>query len=143
VTDHACAGDACRLCDARGVPKGEREGYVVPVPADLKRIPDVAGQTLARRSDPASSKAAAALLGSAAGTQRAVLLRAFGNHPLTAEEAARESGLLQTDHRGNFTKRVSDLFNLGLIAPTGEHRPGTSGRMAQVLAITTEGRRHL
>ncbi|MGV0949387.1 MAG: hypothetical protein ACOYB3_01855 [Azonexus sp.] len=120
--DHGCSGSVCRLCDARGVPVIERPGY-----------------TLARTTDPETSRKAAALLGTTAGTHRGMLLRAFAVEPLTAEEAASRAGLL-VGTAGNYTKRVSDLTNAGYIAPTGQTRTGTSGRAARVLAITDAGR---
>lgn len=49
MTDHACSGVMCRLCDTRGIAMSDREGYVVPVPDSLKGPRD--GLTFAPERD--------------------------------------------------------------------------------------------
>src|SRR6187401_792237 len=75
---------------------------------------------LARGTDRSTGHAAAQDgRGPRAGSQRLRLLREYGKHPLTgltAYEAASVAGLLDV----GYWKRVSDLFNDGLIEPTGE-----------------------
>ncbi len=90
---------------------------------------------LSRSFDPTTSFDAAKALGSA-GTRRRRLLETFVTGDRTAEEAAARAGYTPAD---GAWKRVSDLKNLGLIAPTGSTRPGTSGREQDVLRITADG----
>jgi len=118
---HACGGEACQVCAldrARGIPTAEK---------------------LARRTDPATSKEAAASL------HRNTLLRSllieFGRADLTAEEAGTRAGL---DESSGYWKRVSDLLNAGYIEPVivdGEMltRIASSGRQQRVLRITSKG----
>lgn len=86
----------------------------------------------ARRTDPATSKAAAASLGDKA-TIFAALLSAYMASPggLTDEEAAARSGVTYDQAR----KRCSDLRRDGRIVPTGRVRPGSSGRSQRVCAV--------
>lgn len=78
-----------------------------------------------------------------AGTQRAHLLAAFGLEAaadgLTDEEAA---DLTQgaVPYRSEFAKRCSELRAAGLIAETGDTRPGVAGHQRIVSAITDAGR---
>jgi hypothetical protein len=92
---------------------------------------------LARSSDPDTSHAAARMLSGKAGTMRFRLLWVFKFNEYTAEEAAFHTDFTAAD---GAWKRVSDLLNDGLIEPTGETRPGTSGRQQRVLRITEKGR---
>ncbi len=86
----------------------------------------------ARRTDPATSKAAAASLGDM-DTIFAALLSAYMASPggLTDEEAAARSGVTYDQAR----KRCSDLRRDGRIVPTGRVRPGSSGRSQRVCAV--------
>ena len=86
----------------------------------------------ARRTDPDTSKAAAASLGDM-DTLFAVLLEAYRNAPggLTDEEAASLSGITYDQSR----KRCSDLRRDGKIVPTGAVRIGSSGRAQRVCAV--------
>ena len=70
------------------------------------------------------------------------LLSAFNAHPagLTADEATE---LASVPSDPPLWRRCSDLGRLGLVAPTGDRRPGRSGRDQRVLAITDLGRRTL
>lgn len=122
MSDHACAGDFCRLCDHRGVPSLEREGS-------------------ARKTDPATSKTAARLVKARATSHRVLIAWAFydaGEAGLTADEACLAAGLpiFPTE----YTTRTSELMREGVVAVTGEKRVGTQGLERQVYAITTEGR---
>jgi len=90
----------------------------------------------ARTSDPETSHAAARALGGKAGSMLRDLLEAYGTADLTAEEAAEERGYTAAD---GAWKRVSDLTNAGLVEPTGETRPASSGRQQRVLRITRLG----
>jgi DNA-binding MarR family transcriptional regulator len=68
-----------------------------------------------------------------------ILLTTYLRTNRTCEEAARTAGY---EHE-KATKRVSDLERLGLITDTGQRRPGSSGRLQKVCAITTKGREAL
>jgi len=91
--------------------------------------------TLVRLEDPETSHAAARKLDGKA--KRTRLLKVFEVGNATSEEAAALAGFGPAD---GAWKRCSDLKNLGLIAPTGTTRPGSSGREQMVLAITDAGR---
>jgi hypothetical protein len=122
VADHACAGEYCRLCDHREVPVLDREGS-------------------ARRTDPATSKAAAKIVKARATSHRVLIAWAFydaGAAGLTADEACVAAGLplFPTE----YTTRTSELMREGVVATTGEKRIGSQGLERQVYAITTEGR---
>jgi hypothetical protein len=98
--------------------------------------------SLARTTDPATSKKGAADVRPRAGSQKAVLLRAFalaGPHGLTDEEAGYVSHLAD-DPRCGYWKRCSELRAAGLIAPTGEERTGRTGSAQAVHALTELGR---
>ena len=56
---------------------------------------------------------------------------------LTDDEARSRAGFTR-DH--GYWKRCSDLRNAGYVAPTGQTRPGNSGRQQMVCVITDEGR---
>ncbi len=100
---------------------------------------------LARFSDPVTSQSADATLrvreGEAnvirKGTHRHRALECFVHRNLTADEVK-----LITDIDGVW-KRVSDLRNMGFIAPTGHLRPSRAGRDQEVLQITQAGREAL
>lgn len=87
----------------------------------------------ARRTDPATSKAAAASLGDM-DTIFAALLAAYRNSPsgLTDEEASIATGIpYEQSH-----KRCSDLRKSGGIAVTGRVRLASTGRSQQVCIAT-------
>jgi hypothetical protein len=96
--------------------------------------------TLARSSDPVTSKAAARGVAYRAGSQKARLLAAYAAHPegLTDEEAAGLAGLLHT----GFWKRCADLRNDGVIAPVVTPayvlvtRAASSGEQVMVCRMT-------
>ena len=87
---------------------------------------------IARRSDPATSHAAAADIAPKLGRIQAALLDAFrsAQDGLTPDEAEERAGL----HIGA-RRRVSELHNAGLIEPTGEVRPGRAGKAQRVFAL--------
>lgn len=88
----------------------------------------------ARRTDPATSHAAAASLGSQQTMMRS-LLTTYADAERTCEEAADVAGY---EHE-RATKRVSDLLRSGLIEDTGATRPGRSGREQMVCRLTVAG----
>ena len=125
---HACAGAVCQVCALDRQRGAAGLSAAAPGPG-----------ALARRSDPATSKA------SARKVERESMLRAllmqFARADLTAEEAAEQAGLGASD---GYWKRVSDLLNAGHIEPIiveGEllTRPGSSGRQQRVLRVTMSG----
>lgn len=97
---------------------------------------------LARFTDPDTSLASDALLrrreGNAntirKGTHRHRALVCFSAYPHTADEIQTLTGIQ------GVWKRVSDLKNMGFIAPTGHTRSSRSGREQEVLEITDAGR---
>lgn len=95
--------------------------------------------THARTTDPATSHRAAQRL-----TDKTTMLRrllwAYAVKPMTAEEAA---DYCQYSAEDGAWKRSSDLAARGLIADTDYARPGRSGRLQIVRAITQEGRNAL
>jgi hypothetical protein len=109
--------------------------FDVPTPDLLKPWQRRNPHELARRTDPATSHAAARALGGKAGTMRRQLLVTFSLGEATGEEAAIASGL----DRWQASKRTSDLLAAGLIVDTGRTRTGTAGRQQRVLQITAEG----
>jgi leucyl aminopeptidase (aminopeptidase T) len=99
---------------------------------------------LARRTDPATSKAGARDVTMRAGSQCAQLLRAYAEADargigLTRYEAGQVTGLAA---RGAcYWHRVGDLEREGLVADTGETRVMPTGSAQAVVRITDEGRR--
>jgi predicted ArsR family transcriptional regulator len=86
----------------------------------------------ARRSDPATSKAAAGTMKFAAMSLCDRILEILGcTGPATAGELA--LCLKLDDHQVN--KRTADLKNAGLIEASGETRKGASGRQQTVWRI--------
>lgn len=100
---------------------------------------------LARFSDPVTSHQADAALrkreGPAntvkKGTHRHLALQCFACGPRTADQVQSMVGI------DGIWKRVSDLKNMGFIAPTGHTRRSRSGREQEVLEITQAGREAL
>ncbi len=93
-------------------------------------------QGQARRSDPSTSKEAAAKIRT--GTAKAALLLAHYRSPegLTDEEAAVEAALsLQSE----YATRCSELMRAGLLEDTTETRAGSSGMSRLVRVITPAG----
>lgn len=100
---------------------------------------------LARFSDPGTSRQSDAALrtreGDAntirSGTHRHRALLCFYQADMTAEDVKVATGV------DGIWKRVSDLKNMGFIAPTGHTRLSREGRESEVLAITHAGREAL
>lgn len=95
----------------------------------------------ARRNDPVTSHMAGANVQVRAGSQKALILEAYGKHPmfgLTDEQAGLETGLA---HKPGccYWKRCSELRQLGLIQVTKENRESRAGEKQQVCVITLEG----
>jgi len=86
----------------------------------------------ARRGDPDTSHAAAAQLGGVRAEHQRLILEALAVGPGTADEIGRRCGLLA--HAVG--KRLGEMERAGLIAYTGETRPGSSGRMQRVARKT-------
>ena len=103
------------------------------------------GSPGARATDPDTSRTAARRATVRAGRSRARLLASYavddvfaGNGGLTDEQAAEWAGV---HPRSCWWKRCSELRHAGLIADTGERRPGAAGPPRMVCAITDAGRR--
>lgn len=98
--------------------------------------------TMYRRTDPDTSREAALSAAPRAGSQKAMLLRAFalaGGIGLTDEEAASVTRL-DANRACCWWKRCSELRAAGFIADTGRRRPGVAGERRMVCAITESGR---
>jgi hypothetical protein len=95
-------------------------------------------RTMARHTDPDTSRAGAASVAPRAGSsQKARLLIAYATRgDLTADDAAHHADLLGSC----YWKRCGDLRAAGLIEPAGYTRPGRSGDAQMVCRITTLGR---
>jgi hypothetical protein len=103
----------------------------------LRPVDEVKGRT--RRGDYATSKAGARAVSFRAGTQKALLLRAFadaGPSGLSDDEAAQNAGLSPTSC---YWKRCGELRAVGLIQFTGEERQGSAGVDRMVSTITAAG----
>lgn len=86
-------------------------------------------RTLARRTDPATSHAAAARVNEFAGSHRAQVLAALKLHgPMTADQIATRTRLQSQQ----VNKRLPECQRLGLAAPTGDERLSASGRPERV-----------
>jgi hypothetical protein len=96
--------------------------------------------TIARTSDPATSKAGARDVALRAGSQKARLLIAYqlaGVHGLTDEQAGERASMTSV----GYWKRCSELRAAGYIEPTGEDRVGSSGSAQAVHRLTARGAR--
>ena len=83
----------------------------------------------ARRSDPETSKDAAARVREFAGGHCSVILRLLNERgPMTCDEIAKHTHLMA--HQIN--KRTADLYRAGKAMPTGETRLSASGRSERV-----------
>lgn len=92
----------------------------------------------ARFADPITSHRAAASVKMRATSQRARLLRPFGQHAdLTADEAWSYTAIPET---ACYWKRISELAAAELIEPTGTTRRGRAGEPQTVYRITDAGR---
>jgi len=104
---------------------------------DPPKVPNTRAKAMSRRTDPSTSKRAAAAARYRTGTHKALILLAHGANPqgLTDEEAAPASGL--TYHQAE--RRCCDLRNDGMLMPNGQERAGTSGSMMRVSVLTDLG----
>lgn len=86
-------------------------------------------RTLARRSDPSTSHAAAARVQEFSGSHRAQVLEALKRYgPLTVDQIATRTKLQSQQ----VNKRTFEMQRLGLIDVTGEERLSASGRLERV-----------
>lgn len=101
----------------------------------MTAVAELDPRTHARRTDPDTSRAAAARV-TTAQTMMRRLLATYLDADRTADEAMRAAGYEPAD---GAWKRVSDLAGQELIAETGATRPGESGREQLVRTITRAG----
>lgn len=76
-----------------------------------------------------------------AGSQRARLLASFAHGPRTDEKAMELAEGVSP--ASEYSKRCSELREVGFIEPTGETERGRSGQQRMVSGITLEGIRWL
>ena len=96
---------------------------------------DLFGLTLARSSDPQTSRGAAMATPGRKRTHRYQLLRAYARGPATDFDAGAAAGIEYHER----SRRGADLRRAGLIEPTGEVRPSPMGKPARVCKITAAG----
>ena len=106
---------------------------------DQPTLFDVPGLTLARRSDPSTSRTAAMATPARKRTHRYELLRAYARGPATDFAAGDLAGMEYHER----SRRGADLRRAGLIAPTGEVQKSPMGKPARVCEITPAGWRAL
>jgi predicted ArsR family transcriptional regulator len=93
---------------------------------------DFSPHRLARRTDPSTSHAAAARVGSFAGAQGARILELLRAHgPMSPEQIAEMMQIAPYAVR----KRLPELQDANLAAPTGDTVPTASGRAQRVWRI--------
>ncbi|WP_300396369.1 winged helix-turn-helix domain-containing protein [Henriciella sp.] len=78
--------------------------------------------------------AQAAAEGARLGDLHRRIWKALAEKPMTADEVARELGIVLNTSRA----RLSDLKSAGFVEPTGEHRETETGRMADVLRAVSK-----
>lgn len=90
-------------------------------------------RALSHQGDPDTSSDAARSLGRAEIARERILTEFISALPagLTADEASRLAGY--EPQEGSGRRRVSDLFNLGLLEDTGERAVGDKGRRLRIL----------
>lgn len=122
------------------------EGHAMLLPLSLRLAldelaaadPTELDRPAARRSDPATSHAGAAVARLRAGSQRHRLLSAFYiDGDLNADLAHSRTTIPST---ACYWKRVSELHAAGYIEPTGATAPGRAGEAQTVYRITDLGR---
>jgi predicted Rossmann fold nucleotide-binding protein DprA/Smf involved in DNA uptake len=86
---------------------------------------------LARRSDPATSHAAAARVAEFAAGQHAQIIEALRQGPATVYGIAERTGI----EAHAVGKRVPELAREGLIAETGKTEPSPSGRQCRLWKV--------
>lgn len=116
-------------------------GWGDHIKALTDRLPEVYGEPRvipSRNTDPTTSHQAAKAITVKAGTQRAHLLAAFAELvDGTDEEAMARAEWVSPS--SEYSKRCSELREVGMIEPTGETRPGRSGQARIVSRITPKG----
>lgn len=98
------------------------------------------------RNDPVTSRDAARANFPRSGSQRhrvLVALAAAGARGLTAEEAARATGMRSCASGNSAAKRLSELKQAGYAAPAETTRCTENGCQAQVFIATARARREL
>ena len=126
----------------RGVPvvRGQRVGKPVTPPAQLT-LASTPATVMARAGGADTSIRAAKVAAPRTGSQKARLLAAYtaaGTRGLTDEEAAKATGLYDIEGCC-WWKRCGDLRADGFIITTGAERPGVTGHMREVCAVTVAG----
>jgi hypothetical protein len=119
MTDHACAGASCRLCDHRGVPQSQREPYVAPAGAAAM---NAVGSPTGRVTSDAPETSVSAARRSNAGGHREIIHAALvqrGPLGLTSIEAAARlpataQGGAQVSNRS--ASRLGELWEEGRAA---------------------------
>lgn len=117
--------------------------------SQLKLFGDTAGDhvdalPLARRKDPATSRAAAEEMTRQLGLCHWLALQAAADlcrrgGDATAQEIGRRAAELSTKPAETFRKRVHELVRLGRLFEFGERRCSTSGKMARTFRVNKEG----
>ena len=131
----------------RGAPRREaapldERGQIVGQTDIFDALADTDPKTVSRRDDPHTSKAAAAAIAYRTGTQKAAILKLYGQAQedgLTDEEVASFLGWVEVNKA---RKRCSDLRNEDMIEPVNDGsvtRVGKSGMANLVCVITTRG----
>lgn len=93
---------------------------------------DVEPRTIARRSDPATSHAAAARVDEFSGRHTDIIVAALRRHgPMTVDQIAAKRGLQSQQ----INKRTPKAAERGLIRLTGETRLSASGREERVWRV--------
>jgi hypothetical protein len=100
---------------------------------------DVDGRTLARTSDPSTSRRAAMATPGRKANHRRALLEAYARGPATDFDAGALAGIEYHE----CSRRGADLRRSGLVAPTGDTAPSPMGKAARVCEITPAGWRAL
>jgi predicted ArsR family transcriptional regulator len=85
----------------------------------------------ARNTDPETSHAAAARIEPSGARHRARIMAVLERGPGTFEEIALRAELRDSQ----VWRRLPDLQKLGFAEPTGEERPGASGRFQRVWTV--------
>jgi hypothetical protein len=123
MTDHACTGAVCRLCDHRGVMLTDRTGYVHTPAASANAVGSLTGR-VARNAPPASM--AAAHRAGAAGHRQIIarLLVEAGAYGVTSIEAAAAlpltaQGGAQVSNRS--ASRLGELWEAGIATVARRH----------------------
>lgn len=100
-------------------------------------------KTMARASDPVTSKQAALTVSKRSPSQQIVLLKTFANDiELTDEESGDLSGLSKKP-KCCYWKRLSELRQGGYIEDTGKTKASSVGEQQRICRITAKGKEFL